>query len=144
MERQGQEPSCAAASIVTLVNTAFGLQLKEGEVWLQYLKTLPLEEQELALDKGLSLFDISRIVEGLGFRAHVVSISLLDLDRVGQPAIVYLERGEPRPFRHLVVFDGIDGTRVKLRDPALGNRRIHVERFVEEWQGRYAVFITRP
>ena len=134
------EPSCATASIVTVLNTQFRANLDEGEVWANYLSTLSPEQQKIALEDGLSLADMGRVVEQLGYKAYIVRISLLDLMRVGRPAIVFMQREGPGAYRHFLVLDELDGNRVSLRDPALGKRREHVEIFMQAWQG-LAVFI---
>lgn len=140
--RQGLEPSCAAASVVTILNSQFDEELDEFEVWTAYVLALNEAEQAVASDQGLSVADIVQLVAGLGYRAYPVEIDLLELDRVDHPAIVYIERDGAQAFRHFAVFDGIDGQRVLLRDPSLGNRRVGVETFMRQWTG-YAIFIDR-
>lgn len=143
--RQGDEPSCAAASVVTILNHSFGEALVEGDVWLGYLQQLDPEQQDVAMRDGLSIMDMVRLIEGLGYRAHATRISLmgLALARTRQPAIVYVERGGSRDYRHFLVFDGLDGSRAVLRDPAVGNRRVHIEHFLSEWRG-HAIFVSKP
>ena len=97
---------------------------------------------EITLANGLSIGDIRRILLRLGQPTDAVRISLLDLARTGEPAIVHLERRGAQPFRHFVVFEALEGTTVVLRDPAYGRRRIHVAAFMWHWTGA-AVFL-RP
>lgn len=140
--RQGLEPSCAAASVVTILNAQFGENFDEFQVWAAYVLSLSEAERAIASDQGLSIADIAKLVEGLGYRAHPVRIDLLDLDRVDRPAIVYIERGGPQAFKHFAVFDRIDGQRIVLRDPSLGNRRVGIEAFMRQWEG-HAIFLDR-
>ena len=143
--RQGQEPSCGAASVATILNSEFGESLDATDIWFRYLQTLPASDQQIALENGLSLEDIAHLVESLGYRADVVQIELLDLASTNRPVIVYIERGGASPFKHFLVLDRLEGTQVVLRDPVFGNRRQRIERFVREWRGQFAVFITaRP
>lgn len=139
--RQGLEPSCAAASVVTILNSQFGENLDEFQVWTAYVLSLSEAERAIASDQGLSIADIVELVEGLGYRAHPVRIDLLELDRVDHPAIVYIERDGQQAFRHFAVFDRLDGQRVVLLDPSLGNRRVTIETFMRQWQG-HAIFIS--
>lgn len=140
--RQGLEPSCAAASVVTILNAQFGENLDELSVWAAYVRGLSEFERQKASEDGLSIADMVELVGGLGYRAYAVRIDLLALHQIDRPAIVYLERGGPQPYRHFLVFDGLDGNRAILRDPALGNRRVHVGSFMRQWQG-HAIFIDR-
>jgi predicted double-glycine peptidase len=140
--RQGLEPSCAAASLVTILNADFGESFDEFEVWSAYVLTLSEAERANATDLGLSISDIVALAGGLGYRAFPVHIDLLDLESTDRPAIVYIERGGERSYRHFAVFAGLDGIWVNLRDPSLGNRRVRIETFMRQWKG-HAVFIDR-
>ena len=140
--RQGLEPSCAAASVVTILNAQFGESLDEFQVWAAYVQSLSETQRQKASEEGLSIADMVELVEGLGYRAYAVRIDLLALNQIDRPAIVYLERSGPLPYRHFLVFDGLDGNRAILRDPSLGNRRVQVGSFMRQWQG-HAVFIDR-
>lgn len=141
VERQGLEQGCAAASLVTILNTYFDETLDETAVWNEYLGTLSATAQERALDDGLAISDIVTMSRRLGYRAYAVRIGLLDLAATGRPAILYLERSGVRNFRHFVVFRSLEDMRVHLLDPVLGNRRIRVEQLLREWQGQ-AIFIA--
>ena len=140
--RQGGEPSCAAASVATILNNFFGESFEEADLWLQYLNALEPHERKLAMQDGLSIADILKLVGRLGYQGHAVRISLMDLARTARPAIIYMERAGRRDYRHFLVFDRLDGTRAVLRDPAVGNRRVHIEHFLSEWRG-HAIFITQ-
>jgi predicted double-glycine peptidase len=140
--RQGLEPSCAAASVVTILNAQFGEALAEFHVWSTYVADLNATERQLASDMGLSIADVVNLVDRPGYRAYPVRIDLLELNSIGRPVVIYIERGGAQPFRHFAVFDGLDGVWVRLRDPSLGNRRVRIETFLRQWRG-HAVFIDR-
>lgn len=138
--RQAAEPSCATASIATLLQMRFGQSVDEGDLWLAYLATLEEERRRQALAEGLSVGDISRILSQLTYRTYAVRIELLDLVRTGEPAIVHLQRDGVSPFRHFAVFERLEGVTVVLRDPAYGTRRMHISAFLRYWSG-VAVFV---
>lgn len=139
--RQVAEPSCATASIATLLQMRFGQTASEGDLWLAYLATLPEAKLAETLSKGLSVGDIVRVLDRLHYRASAVRIGLLDLARTGQPAIVHLRRDGANPFQHFAIFERLEGVTVVLRDPAYGVRRIHVSAFRRYWSG-VAVFVS--
>lgn len=143
MKRQLAEPSCATASIATLVKSKFGTELDESELWFGYLAQLSPAMREQALEMGLSVADIARVLGQNGYVAHPVRIGLLELNRSGQPAIVHLERGGVAPLRHFVVFVGLSGTKVTLLDPAIGKRHIEIAEFRRQWEG-VAIFVSKP
>lgn len=142
VSRQSAEPSCATASIATLMQMRRGVHLSEAALWQEHLARLSDADLEITLANGLSIGDIRRILLRLGQPTDAVRISLLDLARTGEPAIVHLERRGAQPFRHFVVFEALEGTTVVLRDPAYGLRRIQIAAFMRHWTG-VAVFL-RP
>jgi predicted double-glycine peptidase len=142
VSRQFAEPSCATASIATIIRLQYGETLDEAGLWLGYIATLSEARQRKAFADGLSIGDIDRILAENGFVAAAFRIDLLELDRAGRPAIVYLERSGVAPFRHFAVFDRLDGNTVQLLDPARGKRRIHISEFRRYWNG-VAVFVDR-
>lgn len=139
--RQAADPSCGTASIVTLLRMRFGEAAPQGDLWLDYLATLPEDKRTQLLSQGLSIGDISRLLRRMNYRASAVRIGLFDLARTGEPAIVHLQRDGVSPFRHFAVFERLDGVTVVLRDPAYGTRRIHISAFLRYWSG-IAVFVN--
>ena len=73
-------------------------------------------------------------------RAHAVRLDAMGLIRAKRPALIYNERDD---LRHFVIFYGVTGDQVLLRDPAVGNRRIFVEQLVKIWKGGTALFLTK-
>jgi predicted double-glycine peptidase len=140
--RQIAEPSCATASIVTLVAAQFGERLDEEELWFGYLASLPDAMQQLTIEQGLSIADIMRILDAKSYHAIPVRTDLLSLKGANRPAIVFLEREGPVPMRHFAVFEQIRGTDVILLDPAQGRRRLHIEEFRRHWKG-IAIFVNK-
>jgi uncharacterized protein len=142
MHRQNAEPSCATASIATIVQLQFGVVLDEAQLWMEHLSQLDPERQRETLQNGLSLTDIARLLDRRGYAALAVRIGLVDLARIRRPAIVHLERGGIMSYRHFAVFKGLQGTDVILLDPALGKRRVHISEFRRYWNG-VAVFVNK-
>lgn len=143
MHRQNAEPSCATASIATIVQMQFGVVLDEAQLWMEHLAQLDPERQKETLLNGLSLTDIAVLLDRHGYSVLAVRIGLMELARSQRPAIVHLERGGVVPYRHFAVFKGLQGTDVILLDPALGKRRVHISEFRRHWNG-VAVFVVKP
>ena len=139
--RQGQDFSCGVASLVSLINERFRVNYSEETVLLEFMRTLSESRVEDVITNGLTMADLKATAEALGFEAHAVRIGLIQLARTGHPAIVYVERDT---LRHFVLFDGLDGDEVLLRDPMLGNRRMLIESFLQIWKGRTALFVVSP
>lgn len=134
--RQGAEPSCGTASLATLLHAEFGVDLDGEKLWIDYLGTLSKADFAKTLDLGLSMQDIVQVARSLGFQAVSGTIDLMGLHELRSPAILYTEsRGGPEPFRHFIVFMGLDGPYAKLRDPIFGNRKVRIEQLLKDWTG---------
>lgn len=142
MSRQIAEPSCATASIATILQVQFDVILNEAELWLGYVAQLSPNEQRIAFSNGLSIADIARILGELGYTSYAVRTDLQSMGITGSPAIIFMERGEPAPFRHFVVFVELAGTDVVIFDPAIGRRKMHINEFMRHWTG-VAIFVGR-
>lgn len=121
--KQDLDYSCGAASLATLLNEHFGLQVTE-EVLLKAMNQ----------DSGRASFeDMQRALPQFGFKAQGFAASWKQLIKLRIPVIVYLKY---RKDDHFSVLRGISNDTVWLADPSLGNRTYSREQFLDMWENR--------
>lgn len=121
--------SCGAASVATILKYAYGREADEPTVLQEMFQ---ISDRELVLRKGFSLLDIKRYVESLGMNALGLKLPPENLDQVKIPTIVLLDL---KGYRHFVVMKKAKDGKVYLADPALGNKVMTIENFVDSWNG---------
>lgn len=122
--------SCAAASLATILRYAYQYdEMTEADVLEGMLE---VADPELVRVQGFSLLDIKNYVEGLGFRGRGYEVAEDTLDSVSIPVIVLLDLDG---YKHFVVMKRASGDRVYVGDPALGNRVMRRDDFLEAWNG---------
>jgi len=131
--RQQTDFSCGAAAIATLLRYAYNLEVDEGTVMRGMMATA---DPELVRTKGFSLLDIKRYVESLGLRGRGYRLSLERLKTLRVPTIVLLDI---RGYKHFVVLKQVRGDQVDIADPALGNKTLKLDEFIDSWPSQ-AVF----
>jgi uncharacterized protein len=124
--------SCGSGALATLMRYYFGDTVTEEEILLSILGPMTEAEVKDREKKGLSLLDLKRCAEQRGYQAVGVRLKYASLPRLKGPVLVYLERED---YRHFAVLKGVRGDRVYLADPSLGNVRMSIDRFAEEWSG---------
>jgi HlyB family type I secretion system ABC transporter len=87
---------------------------------------------------GSSLAGIVRGAEHLGFEARTVKASKRNLDDLPLPAIAHWDNF------HWLVVTHVTATRVRVVDPAIGQRRFSREEFEERWSGYTALLEPTP
>ena len=75
-----------------------------------------------------------------GYQAAGFTLTLEQLTHLAAPVIVFIQ---PLGYKHFAVLRGVDRGRVFLADPARGNLRMSMARFVGEWDGTIFV-VGRP
>lgn len=89
------------------------------EFSMQYLRKLSYITRE-----GVSLFDIAKASEEIGFRTLAIKVSLSDLvDKMPLPVIVHWE------MQHIIVVYKITKRRIYVSDPAIGLIKYSYEEF---------------
>ena len=90
---------------------------------------------------GFSLLDMKRYAVGRGFVTEGFrNLSIDELFAMKMPIVPVEEYGNA----HFVVVRGLREGRVDLADPAFGNRRVPLERFMKVWKDGIGFTITRP
>jgi len=128
--RQQLDYSCGAAALATLLT--YGLNAPTDEQSLLRSVFEPLSpEQLLDLQKtGLSLRHLQLLAEQRGFKAQGYRLRADQLTKLQRPVIVFIR---PGGYRHFAVLKGVRDGRAYLADPSLGNVRMPLTRFVEQW-----------
>lgn len=136
---QKWDTSCGAAALATVLTYYFNDPLSERQVaggLLRQTKALNVRYRG-----GFSMLDMKHYAEergyrGIGFRGlHLEDISYFD-----GPIVPVKLHG----YNHYVVFKGLtaDG-RVRIADPAFGNRTLNKKRFTEAWVNGMAFVMLR-
>jgi ATP-binding cassette subfamily B protein len=87
---------------------------------------------------GTSLAGIARAAESVGLACRTIKASKSRLDELPLPAIVHWEG------IHWVVLWDVHGDKVKVADPALGNRTLTRSELEEQWSGYAALLAPTP
>jgi predicted double-glycine peptidase len=140
--KQGYDYSCGAASLATLLT--YGLNDAVDESTLLRALIAPLSPAQLTLleHKGLSLLDLQQLAQKRGHKAQGFRIQQGQLSRLSYPVIVFIK---PHGYQHFAVFKGLRDGRVYLADPSLGNVRMPLYRFLDQWAdgaGRGVIFVV--
>lgn len=125
--RQQTDFSCGAAALATILNYAYNYDLTEQEVVAGMLK---VSDEEIVRQKGFSLLDIKNYVETLGLRGRGYNVEPEILERIKIPTIVLLDI---RGYKHFVVLKKTTQDKVYIADPALGNRVMDKQEFIDGW-----------
>jgi hypothetical protein len=139
--RQALDYSCGSAALATLL-AGSGDPATEPEILRAVFEGLDEAAKSETIAEGLSLLDLQRVAEIRGHRAEGYRIGPEILAKINRPVIVYIE---PYGYRHFAVLRGIKGDRVFLADPARGNVRMPIWRFLDMWQdssGEGVVFLV--
>ena len=127
MVPQQTDFSCGAAALATIMNYAYNFNLTEADVIEGMLK---VSDPQLVQSKGFSLLDIKNYVETLGLRGRGYSVNPEILDRIKIPTIALLDI---RGYKHFVVLKTATQDKVYIADPALGNRVMDRQDFIDGW-----------
>jgi hypothetical protein len=138
--RQGFDYSCGSAALATLLSGEG--PVSETEILREAFSGLSDDESRHTMEAGLSLLDLKRVAEHRGYRAEGYRIDVNFLPKLRRPVLVFIE---PRGYAHFAVLRGIRGDRVFLADPARGNVRDPIWKFLDMWldeQGRGVIFVV--
>jgi predicted double-glycine peptidase len=136
---QTWDTSCAAAALATVLTYIHHDPVSEKAAAQAMLrKTEPLRVRARG---GFSLLDMKRFAETRGYSA--VGFRHLSLEELAAMpgAIVPIEEYSGP---HFVVVRGMHDGLVDMADPAFGNRRVPVNRFLEVWREGIGFSVTRP
>lgn len=127
--RQNTDFSCGAAALATILRHGYGQNTDERRVMAGLLE---VSDAETVRRYGFSLLDLKHYLEQLGMRGRGYNVSVERLADIKVPVIVLLDL---KGYRHFVVFRAARDGLVHVADPALGNREMPVEDFIQAWNG---------
>ncbi|WP_245598286.1 C39 family peptidase [Halomonas halodenitrificans] len=122
--------SCGAASLATILKYAYQKDDVTEEKVLAGM--LEVSDPQVVLERGFSLLDLKNYISTLGYRGRGYEVTADMLDEVSIPVIVLLDLDG---FKHFVVMKKASGDRIYVGDPALGNRVMERDAFMDAWNG---------
>jgi len=140
--KQGFDYSCGAGALATLLTYGLGDIASEEEILVQLFGYLSKDEEAFKKKEGLSLLDLQRIAQERGHEAHGFRLAPEYLAKLKRPVIVFIR---PNGYEHFSVLKGIRNDRVYLADPALGNVRMPIYKFLDMWldtNGKGIIFVV--
>lgn len=130
--KQQEDYSCGAAALATLMIYYFGENTSEKEILDLLQARLSEEDKKKTALRGFSLLDLKQVAEAKGFQAAGFRLTMSQLAQVTAPVIIYVE---PLGYKHFAVYRGMNQDRIYIADPARGNLRMSIGRFLDEWHG---------
>jgi len=137
---QQRDYSCGAAALATLLKYQWGDPITEQKLLEETVKMLSIEEMRERIENGLSLTDLRRLATRVGYLASIGRLTFEKLSESKVPVIVGIIVND---YDHFVVFRGTDGVYVYLADPAAGNIRVPVPKFVKQWQKNMVLVVVK-
>jgi len=139
--KQTYDYSCGAGALATLLTYGLGDKTTELEVLHTVLTTLSAEEEVLRKKEGLSLLDLQRVAQARGHKAQGFRLAAEYLSKLQGAVLVFIR---PRGYEHFAVLKRVQGNRVYLADPSLGNVRMPLYKFLDVWlddKGQGVIFV---
>jgi uncharacterized protein len=141
MVRQTKDYSCGAASLATILTYYIGRETSEEEILNAILNRADSLKAERIREKGLSLLDLKKYGESLGYKVKGYKLpDHSNITKLKIPAIVLIDH---KGLSHFVVVKGSIGTDVFIADPARGNMKISLEEFGRIW-GNVLLVCSKP
>jgi predicted double-glycine peptidase len=141
--------SCGAAALSTVFTSFFQKPVQEEEVIAHILVTgqTPKEGlQKYFRRRGFTLLDLKRAAgamgyQGTGYRGMAVEDLVETLVEERVPILVPIV---PLGYYHYVVVRGIQGDRMLLSDPAIGQTTMKIAQFENVWVDGIGFVVNRP
>jgi len=135
--RQSRDYSCGAASLATILTYYFGRETSELEILNSIFNQADSIKKEQIKKKGVSLFDLKKYGESLGYRANGYRLRDHHLvTKLKRPVIALIDQ---RGLSHFVVIKGTAGEDVFIADPARGNIIISLKKLGSMWENTILV-----
>jgi hypothetical protein len=130
--KQQLDYSCGSAAMATLMLYYFGERTSEQAILDRLFAPLNEKQKKAKAKKGFSLLDLRNVAQSMGYEAAGFKLPIKELSHLSAPVIVHLEA---EGYKHFAVLRGLSWHRVYLADPARGNLRMSLDRFLDEWTG---------
>jgi len=136
---QTHDFSCGPASLATLLSFYFRDKVTEAQVIKHLLLTTDI--YKVKAKKGFSLLDLKNFAKHRGYKVTGYKMDLEFLVELNQPVLIPMNI---KDYSHFVIFRGLQGDRVFVADPALGNMTMKIGRFLEIWRDGIGLVVTKP
>ena len=128
---QGQDFSCGAAALATMLNYYFGQEVSEQAIIDSIIAESSEAEIEILKTKGFSFTQLRDEAVRRGFKTEIDTFPLDRIHKFPIPMIVYVEK---HGFKHFAVLKGVRNGEAFIADPSRGNLQLHFDEFVKEWK----------
>ncbi|RTE64908.1 peptidase C39 [Amphritea opalescens] len=135
--RQQTDFSCGAAALATVLRYGYGLRVQEEDM-LDGL--FAVSDIDKVREQGFSLLNIKHYLERIGMRGRGYKVETDTLLNIKIPTIVLLDL---KGYKHFVVLKKTEEDFVYLADPALGNKIMPKQKFMDSWNGIVFAVIGR-
>jgi predicted double-glycine peptidase len=138
--RQGQDISCGAAALATILTYYFDFPTTEEEMFHPLLALAMKEAGPDVREVGFNLRHMRDVAARGGLAAVAFRLTEKNLPQVRVPGIM---RVTIRGYDHFLVFKQARGGRVYVADPAFGNTSYRLRSFSKIWSGVLMAFSRR-
>lgn len=132
--RQNTDFSCGAASLATLLRYSFGMNVNEDSVMSGLMA---VSNPAVVRARGFSMLNFKTYLEKLGLRGRGYQLTPDMFTKIKVPTLALLNI---KGYRHFVVLKRSTDRHMYLADPALGNRIMPREEFLQAWQESGVIF----
>lgn len=137
---QERDYSCGTAALATVLKYHWGDSITETQLLRTTARMLTLEELRERIENGLSLTDLRRVAVKTGYLA---SIGRLEFDKLAESKVPLIVGIVVEGYDHFVVVRGTDCDYVYLADPARGNVRTPIPKFLKQWQKNLVLVVVK-
>ncbi len=138
---QQRDYSCGAAALATVMRYHWDDDVTELDLLRETVQMLTIEELKERIENGLAMTDLRRLAVRVGYLS---TIGRLEFDKLRQSKIPLIMGIVINGFDHFVVYRGTDGQYVYLADPARGNVRTPIPKFLGQWQKNMVLVVVKP
>ncbi len=146
---QALDYSCGAAALSTVMTFYLNKPVKEDAVVGTILVSGQTPQEGIRKyfrRRGFTLLDLKRAAtaegfRGVGYRGMTLEDLVETIEKERVPVLVPIN---PLGYYHFVVVRGLQGDRVFLADPALGNRTMRTTVFESFWVDGIGFVVSRP
>ncbi|HUA32716.1 MAG TPA: C39 family peptidase [Candidatus Binataceae bacterium] len=136
---QGYDFSCGAAALSTVLKYEYGMNLtSENEV---FRAMYAVGDKKAIRKRGFSLLDMATFLDTLGYHGLGYKLQPQALFDLKVPVIVLLNMAG---YEHFVVMRKANPDYVYVADPALGNRIMPLESFLNDWVQQVVFAVVGP
>ena len=135
---QGFDFSCGAAALATVLKYAYGMNLTEHQV---FVAMYAVGDRAQIRSRGFSLLDMKKYLDTIGYNGLGYRVKPEALFDLKVPVIVLLNMSG---YEHFVVLRKATPDYMYVADPALGNRMMAYETFMNDWVQEAVFAVVGP